>query len=358
MTDRSDPAFKIAPDPLLAETQLGPEYDDEGLAAPPPKWGGAASGVVLFLRERILPMILTLFLISIIVFLSTHVLGIDVAMRVLGRQATPEQLAEFNRAHGLDKPVLTQYTSWLWGFVRGDLGVSALNNRPVADTVLPRAAYTLILALASILVALPCSILFGVYLARPGRRTRELGLSIFNVSLAAFPVFVIGILLIYLFGVTLGWAPVDSTGIEFGTTSEKIAAFILPTATLAITLLPHIARLTQVSVRETMTTPYARAAVLRGLSRRTITWRHLMPNASGPIINVVALDLIWLVGGVIIVENVFGFPGLGSLLVQSIAGGDLIMVQAVAILTGAMFICIGVAADLLVLLFNPRLRKG
>ncbi len=223
---------------------------------------------------------------------------------------------------------------------------------------MPRAAYTLILALASILVALPCSILFGVYLARPGRRARELGLSIFNVSLAAFPVFVIGILLIYLFGVTLGWAPVDSTGIEFGTTSEKIAAFILPTATLAITLLPHISRLTQVSVRETMTTPYARAAVLRGLSRRTITWRHLMPNASGPIINVVALDLIWLVGGVIIVENVFGFPGLGQPAGavhrrrrphHGAGGGHP---------HGAMFICIGVAADLLVLLFNPRLRKG
>jgi peptide/nickel transport system permease protein len=277
---------------------------------------------------------------------------------VMGRQATPEQLAEFNRAHGLDKPLYEQYGLWLWGMLHGDWGTSALNNRPVADTVLPRAMYTLILALAAIVVALPLSIGFGIYLARPGRRSRELSLSIFNVSLAAFPVFVIGILLIYVFGVVLGWVPVDSTGLAFGTTSEKIAAFILPTATLAITLLPHISRLTQVSVREQMTTPYARAAVLRGLSRRTITWRHLMPNASGPIISVVALDLIWLVGGVIIVENVFGFPGLGSLLVQSIAGGDLIMVQAVAVLTGAMFICIGVAADLLVLVLNPRLRQG
>ncbi len=343
-----------APDPLLAETELGQELE----SAAPSSWGGAAVGVARFLRERILPMLLTLLLISIIVFASTHVLGIDVAMRVMGRQATPEQLAAFNRAHGLDKPLYVQYSAWLWGMLHGDWGTSALNNRPVADTVLPRAAYTLILALAAIVVALPVSIGFGIYLARPGRRARELGLSIFNVSLAAFPVFVIGILLIYVFGVVLAWVPVDSTALAFGTTSEKIAAFILPTATLAITLLPHISRLTQVSVRETMTTPYARAAVLRGLSRRTITWRHLMPNASGPIISVVALDLIWLVGGVIIVENVFGFPGLGSLLVQSIAGGDLIMVQAVAVLTGAMFICIGMAADLLVLVLNPRLRRG
>jgi len=124
-----------------------------------------------------------------------------------------------------------------------------------------------------------------------------------------------------------------------------------------LSLLPHISRLTQVSVRETMTTPYARAAVLRGLPRRTITWRHLMPNAAGPIVNVVALDLIWLVGGVIIVENVFGFPGLGALLVESIGTGDLITVQAVAVLTGALFIGISLAADLLVTVFNPRLRS-
>jgi peptide/nickel transport system permease protein len=107
-----------------------------------------------------------------------------------------------------------------------------------------------------------------------------------------------------------------------------------------------------------MTTPYARAAVLRGLPRRTITYRHLMPNAAGPIVNVVALDLIWLIGGVIIVENVFGFPGLGTLLVQSIASGDLLVVQAVAMVMGAMFIAIGVAADILVTAFNPRLRNG
>jgi peptide/nickel transport system permease protein len=178
------------------------------------------------------------------------------------------------------------------------------------------------------------------------------------MSLAAIPVFVIGIVLIYVFSVQLGWTPVDSSGLAFGTWSGKAAAFILPTVTLVLSLLPHISRLTQVSVRETMTTPYARAAVLRGLSRRTITYRHLMPNAAGPIVNVVALDLIWLVGGVIVVENVFGFPGLGTLLVQSIASGDLLVVQAVAMVMGALFIAIGVAADILVTVFNPRLRNG
>lgn len=345
------------PEPLIAETGLGPEVDVVAPVAPPAK-GGAAGAVLRFLRLRILPALITLWLISVIVFASTHVLGINVAMRVLGRQATPAQLQAFNEAHGLDKPVYQQYGEWLWDFVRGDWGTSAVSNRSIAEIVVPRVAYTGILALAAIIIALPISIAFGIYLARPGSRARELGLSISNVSVAAIPVFVIGIVLIYLFSVKLGLTPVDSTGLAFGTWSDKVAAFILPTVTLVISLLPHISRLTQVSVRETMTTPYARAAVLRGLPRRTITYRHLMPNAAGPIINVVALDLIWLVGGVIIVENVFGFPGLGTLLVQSIASGDLLVVQAVAMVTGALFIGISVAADILVTVFNPRLRNG
>ena len=343
------------PDPLFAETELAPPED--AMAAPPGK-GGAAEAAWLLVRSRFLPALVTLLLISIIVFASTHVLGINVARRVLGRQATPQQLADFNRAHGLDKPVLVQYGEWLGGFVRGDWGTSAVNGDPVSGIVMPKFINTFILAMASIIIALPISIAFGIFLARPGSRVRELSLSITNVSVAAIPVFVIGIVLIYFFSVKLGLTPVDSTGMSFGNWTAKVGAFILPTLTLVISLLPHISRLTQVSVRETMTTPYARAAVLRGLSRRTITYKHLMPNASGPIINAVALDLIWLVGGVIIVENVFGFPGMGTLLVQSIADGDLLVVQAVAMLCGVLFIGIGITADILVTFYNPRLRNG
>jgi peptide/nickel transport system permease protein len=312
----------------------------------------------LFVRSPFLPALITLWLISVIVFASTHLLGINVARRVLGREATPDQLAAFSKAHGLDRPILDQYTSWLSDFVKGDWGVSAASLRPVYEIVMPRTVNTLILALAAIVIAVPISIAFGIFMARPGSRARELSLTIANVSVAAIPVFVIGIVLIYTLSVRLGWTPVDSMGMAFGSWNDKAAAFILPTLTLVISLIPHISRLTQVSVRETMTTPYARAAVLRGLSRRTITYGHLMPNAAGPIINVVALDLIWLIGGVIIVENVFGFPGLGTLLVESIGAGDLLVVQAVAMVFGVLFIGIGITADILVTLFNPRLRNG
>lgn len=345
-------------DPLLAETPLGPKLDDETPTTPPAQGGVVGRGLRI-LGTRLLPALLTLWLISIIVFASTHVLGINVAMRVLGREATPEQLAEFNKAVGLDRPAVEQYGVWLWDFVRGDWGTSVVSTgRPIMDIVGPRLVYTLILALASIILALPLSIAFGIYLARPGSRIREVILSVTNVSVAAVPVFVVGIVLIYIFSVSLRLTPTASGGLAFGSFADKVMVFILPTATLVISLLPHISRLTQVSVRETMSTPYARAAVLRGLPRRTITYRHLVPNAAGPIINVVALDLIWLIGGVIIVENVFGFPGLGTLLVQSIAAGDLLVVQAVAMVSGALFIAIGMAADILATVFNPRLRNS
>lgn len=341
----------------IAETALGLQVDVNEPVAPPVK-GAATGSLTRLLRDRIVPALVTLWLISIIVFASTHVLGINVARRVLGREATPQQLTRFTETHGLNKPVFEQYTLWLSGFVRGDLGASAVSGRAVSEIVMPRFINTLILALASIFIAVPISIAFGIYLARPGSRVRELGLSIATVSVAAVPIFVLGIMLIYAFSVQLGWTPVDAIGMSFGSWNDKVVAFILPTATLVISLLPHISRLTQVSVRETMTTPYARAAVLRGLSRRTITYKHLMPNAAGPIVNVIALELIWLVGGVIVVENVFGFPGLGTLLVSSIAAGDLLVVQAVAMVCGALFIGIGMTADILVTVFNPRLRNG
>ena len=344
------------PDPYFSETGLAPQTDST--AAVPAGKEGAAAVLWLFVRSRFLPALITLWLISIIVFASTHLLGINVARRVLGREATPDQLAAFSKVHGLDRPILDQYTSWLSDFVKGDWGVSAASMRPVSEIVMPRMVNTLILALAAIVIALPISIAFGIFMARPGSRARELTLTIANVSVAAIPVFVIGIVLIYALSVKLGWTPVDSMGMSFGSWNDKAAAFILPTLTLVISLIPHISRLTQVSVRETMTTAYARAAVLRGLSRRTITYRHLMPNAAGPIINVVALDLIWLIGGVIIVENVFGFPGLGTLLVESIGAGDLLVVQAVAMVFGVLFIGIGITADILVTLFNPRLRNA
>lgn len=313
--------------------------------------------VVSILRRYLGPRLLTLLAISLITFAATDALGIDVARKALGREVTPAQLHEFNVAHGLNRPAPVRYLAWLGNFVRGDWGTSPLTNEPIRQTIMPRFDHTLILAVASLLLALPISLAIGIWLAKRPRTKRDLYSSIATVALASIPVFGLGIVLVLFVAVKLGWAPVDSTAITFGSRRQVIEAYILPTATLVLSLLPHFIRMTRAAVRETLTAPYAQAAVLRGLPRRTVTWRHLLPNAAAPIVNVVALEIMWLVGGVIIVENVFGFPGLGALLIDAIQSGDLISVQAISMLTGAMFITISLVADLIVLALNPRLRR-
>lgn len=309
-----------------------------------------------FLGGTILSRLITLLAISLVTFLATSTLGIDVARQSLGRGITEEQAAAFNREHGLDRPLVEQYVSWLGDFATGDWGSSALTGRSVREDIQPRLLHTFMLAGLCLLVGVPLSLLLGIFMARrAGRRSETFFLSA-TVVVAAIPWFVVGILLILIFAVRMGVAPVDSTGLAFGTGMEKARAYILPTATLAILIIPHISRMTRATFREAMAAPYARSAVLLGLPRRVVVWRYLLPNAAGPILNVIALEVIWLLGGVIIVENVFGFPGMGQALVAAIRSGDIITVQTIAVLSGALFIAVNLIADLLTTLFNPRLK--
>jgi peptide/nickel transport system permease protein len=307
--------------------------------------------------HHLLPRLLTLFVISIIIFGSINALGIDLAQKALGRQATPAQLRAFRHEHGLDKPVVQRYLTWLDDFVHGDWGVSPLTGRSVRSVVQPAFVYTLILAVASLMIAIPLSLGLGIYMAkRPGSR-RDFSSSIVVLMVAATPVYVIGVLLILILGVEVSLFPIDSTLVAYPGLENKAKAYVLPTLTLVIALIPHFSRLTRAAFRETLSSPYAQAAVLRGLPTRTITYRHLLPNAAAPIINVIALETMGLLGGVIIVENVFGFPGMGQLLVGSISNGDLISVEAIAMLTGILFVGLNFVADLLVVFLNPRLRS-
>lgn len=308
-------------------------------------------------RRYVLPRVATIALISLVVFLAANALGVDVAKRALGRTATPAELAAFDAKYGLNKPLIERYFTWIGHFVTGNWGISPISGQPIIHGVLTHAVATILLALGAVALALPVSISLGVFMAKRPGKYGDLVPSIGTLALAAAPVFVIGIVLTYVFSVQLGWTPVDSSGIAFGDFGDKVAAYVLPVVTLSLTLIPHWSRLTRAAFRETLSEPYAQAAVLRGLGRRRITWQYLMPNAAAPVVNVIALDLMWLVGGVVIAENVFGFPGLGSLLVNAIQDGDLVTVEAIALLTGILFVFISLAADLIVLLVNPRLRR-
>lgn len=300
---------------------------------------------------------MTLLLISIISFAAMSRAPDKVARNVLGRDVTQSQLDAYVRLHDLDRPFVDRYVRWLYKFAKGDWGKSLATGNPVNEDVVPRLTKTLILAVSSIALALPLGLITGVYMALRISRWPDLLLSLLTVVVTAVPDFVIAISLLLLFGVMLDWLPVDSVALMFeSTVAEKAAVFVLPVTALALSIWPYISRITRAAAREALAASYTQAALLRGLSRRTVVWGHAMRNAAVSIINAVGISLVYLIGGVIVVENVFGIPGTGRWLVESVSTGDAPAVQAIAVIMGAIFIGINLIADMLVLYFNPRYR--
>lgn len=302
----------------------------------------------------------TLLAISLVTFFGTSLKSAEELARAsLGRDITADQVRAFAERHELDAPIVERYGRWLGNFARGEFGTSLVSDRPVREQVLPRLERTLMLALVSLGVALPIGIALGVFAARRWGSRTDLSVNVAAVLLSAFPEFVIGLGLLMLFAVTLGVLPVDSsTGLAFGSLADKATAYVLPALTLVVASVPFIFRNTRVAAREALSAPYARAAVLRGLPRRTVVWKHAMRNAATPILNAAAINFVYLLGGVIVVENVFAFPGLGQALVAAVGNGDTITVQAIALIMGGMFIAISTLTDILALLLNPRLKAS
>lgn len=305
--------------------------------------------------------LLTLFLISIVAFGMMSVRTPNqIAHEKFGNQITTAQIDAFAHAYGLDKPVYVRYGKWLWHFAHGDMGTSYVTGVAVSANVIPRFERTLILSIVSLLIALPVSILIGVFQARRLGSWADLSLLSGSVVIAALPEFVVGIGLLFLFAVKLGWLPVDSaTALTFASSfTDQAKAYILPGATLVLAIVPYVARIARGSLREALGMAYTQAAVLRGLSRRTVIWDHAMRNAGVPLVNAVAINIVYLLSGVIVVEWVFAFPGIGQGLVQATSTSDAFNVEAIALLMGAMFIAVSLAADFLVAYLNPRLKAA
>ncbi|HTE63271.1 MAG TPA: ABC transporter permease, partial [Solirubrobacteraceae bacterium] len=271
---------------------------------------------------------------------------------------TDAQLDSYVEANGLDRSLPERYVSWLGGFVAGDWGVSPVTSRSVAEDVIPRFRNTLLLALVSLAISLPVAAGLGLAMAKRQGRWPDTLLLIATVVVAAMPEFVVGIGLISVLAVSLGWLPVDSTGLAFGDASDQILAYVLPALTLAAGVVPYVARLARASASETLAAPYSRAAVLRGLSPRRVVWNYGMRNSAGPLVNAVAINLVYLLSGVIVVENVFAFPGIGQTLITAIGQSDTSSVLAITMLLGAMCIVLSLIADLVVIAFNPRLKAA
>ncbi len=301
--------------------------------------------------------LVTLWVISIIVFVCTNIRPPeDVARAALGHTVTHEQLETFVHEQGLDRPAPQRYANWLGDFVRGNWGTSPITRRPVSEDVLPRLWRSLLLAVLALALSVVVSLLAGVFMARRRGRGSDIALNVPLVLISALPEFVVGVLLTTLFAVYLGWLPVDSTALEYGTFEEQALAYVLPVLTLALAVIPYVARVARASIGDGLKAPYTRAATLRGLRTRTVLYGYAVRNASVPILNAIAVNFIYLLGGVIVVENVFGFPGIGQLLVQAIGRSDMVTVQAIALVLGAFVIATTIVTDLLVIYFTPRLR--
>jgi peptide/nickel transport system permease protein len=301
--------------------------------------------------------LVTLVAVSILIFAATEVLPGDVASAVLGQGATPETLAVYRKELGLDRPATTRYIEWFYGAVRGDLGVSMTNKRAIAEELAPRFMNTMFLALFAAAIAVPLSVGFGILSAINEGKLIDRAANVISLMTISVPEFFIAYVLILVFAVNLDWLPSLATVYPDMSIPERLFVTALPAITLTMLVAAHMLRMTRASVLSIMSQPYIEMAFLKGLSRTRIIIRHALPNAAAPIIAVVALNLAYLIVGVVVIEVVFVYPGVGQLMVDAVSKRDLPVVQACGLIFAGAFVLLNTAADILAILVNPRLRK-
>jgi peptide/nickel transport system permease protein len=303
--------------------------------------------------------VVTLFLVSLVVFAATQALPGDAARAILGRNATPGSLATLRAQLHLNHSVVSQYAHWLGGVLRGDLGHSLVANEPVTRLIGARIENTAFLMLLAGAISIPLSIVLGSVAARHRDSGFDHATSVLLLALAALPEFVTGIVLVVLLGTTVFQVlPAVSLIPPDSPPWHHLRELILPTATLVIAVTPYIARIVRVSMVEVLESDYVEMARLKGLGERTILWRHALPNGIAPAIQVIALNLAYLAGGVVVVEFVFGYPGIGGAFVDAVSNRDVPTVQALSILIAAVYVVLNVVADIATILVSPRLRTS
>ncbi len=312
------------------------------------------------LLARRLPLgVLTLFLVSVVVFAATQILPGDAARAVLGRTATPERLELLRQQLHLDRPAPSQYALWLSGLLTGDLGTSLVNQQPVADQVGPRIANSLTLLILVGLFGIPPSIAIGIATALRRGRGFDTAVSVVALAMAAAPEFIVGIgLIVLLSTVVLHWLPPVSLVPPGTSVLAQPRILVLPILTLVIVIFPYIFRMMRASMIEVLESEYIEMAKLKGLSRRRLILVHALPNAIAPTVQVVALTFAYLAGGVVVVEYVFGFPGIGQGLINAVVARDIPTIQCVVVLLAAFYVAVNILADVIAVMVTPRLRTG
>jgi peptide/nickel transport system permease protein len=314
--------------------------------------------MTLYVVQRLAAVVAVITLMSVLVFLATHALPATIAQAMLGQYATPETVAALETKLGLTRPLLAQYWEWASGVVHGDLGRSLVMEVPIAPVLWTALGRSAVLGVAAMTVVSMLGITLGVVAAvRRGRVVDHLasGLTITGLSV---PEFFWGLLLILLFGSYLRLLPTSGYGTLDQGVGAYVAHLVLPVAALAIGLLAHIARLTRSSMLEALDMTYVKAARARGLPERVVVTRHALRNALLPTITVLAQDVGFLIGGIVAVETIFAYPGLGRLLVYALERHDLPLMEAAILVLTAVQCLANLAADLLYAFFNPQIRYG
>ena len=301
--------------------------------------------------------LLTLLAVSALIFICTQILPGDVASAVLGQQATPDALRVFRAELGLDKPAYVRYLSWLFGVFHGDFGRSLTNQRDIVTELAPRFGNTMFLAAYAAMIAVPLAVGLGILSAIREGRLADRVANVLTLIAISVPEFFVAYILIIVFAIALGWFPSLATVFPGMGLGERLFVATLPALTLTMVVTAHMLRMTRNSVLSIMSTPYVEMAFLKGLSRSRVVTRHALPNAAGPIVSVVALNLAYLVVGVVVVENVFVYPGVGQYMVDAVAKRDVPVVQACGLVFAAVYVTLNTLADIAAIAVNPRLRR-
>ncbi|MFS8113219.1 ABC transporter permease [Rhizobium jaguaris] len=314
------------------------------------------SEVSLLVLNRLFIAIITLLIVSFAVFFATSMLPGDTASILLGQAATPEAVAGLRKAMHLNEPAILRFMGWLLGLVKGDLGTSYANNMPVAELIGGRLVATLELAAITTLVSVPLALLLGITSAMLRGSYYDRFVTIFSIGVISVPEFMVATLAVLLFAVYLRWLPALSSINEAHTFFDLLKIYAMPVITLTFVISAQMIRMTRAALIETLNTPYVEMALLKGASRSRMVFRHALPNALGPIVNAIALSLSYLVGGVIIVETIFNYPGIAKLMVDAVATRDLPLIQSCAMIFCLGYLLLITAADIVAILSNPRLR--
>ena len=312
--------------------------------------------MAIYLFRRIGFIILTLFLASIIIFAATQLLPGDVAQVMLGQFATPEAVANLRVQLGLNRPAYVQYFDWLGRFLMGDWGQSMVSREPVRPLILARMRNSAMLAVLALAFYVPVGILLGVIAALKREKALDQVITGFSMAFVGLPEFVTGLLLISVFAFALAVLPANSSIAPNSSFRQAFPFLVLPAVTVSLTSLGYVIRMTRASTIDVLKTDYVLAADLKGLPRRQVLARHVLRNSLLPTVTVVAIGIGYLIGGLIVTEAVYGYPGLGRLLVYGIQRRDVILIQACSMVVVAVYSVSNLLADILYSVLNPRIR--